>query len=104
MSKVMSATEARIHFGELLRHVTEQREPVVVERAGKPYAVVLSIDAYERLIAGKQPVDHQKILTNIVQLGTKIRARLKDAPMLPPEEIIRQMREERDDQLGNHLS
>ena len=43
MSKTMSATDARIHFGELMRHVTERQEPVFVERAGKLQVVVISV-------------------------------------------------------------
>ena len=53
MSKTMSATEARIHFGELMRHVTEQKEPVFVERAGKPQVVVISVAEYEQLTTQK---------------------------------------------------
>ena len=36
MSTVVSATEARVHFGELLRRVAEGRETVFVERGGQP--------------------------------------------------------------------
>jgi prevent-host-death family protein len=42
MQRTMSATEARIHFGELMQHVVEQKEPVIVEHSGKPYVVVIS--------------------------------------------------------------
>jgi len=49
MATTISATEARIHFGELMRRVVERGEPVIVERGGKPEVVVLSIAEYERL-------------------------------------------------------
>ncbi len=52
MERRMSATEAHIRFGELMRWVVESQEPVVVERQGQPHVVVLSVDAYERLLAG----------------------------------------------------
>ena len=48
--KTISATEAKNRFGRLLRDVTLSDEAVVVERDGKPVAVVLSIAAYERLL------------------------------------------------------
>ena len=47
----MSATEARRHFGELLRRVIEDRTPVIVERGGKPQVVFVSLSEYERLRA-----------------------------------------------------
>jgi prevent-host-death family protein len=51
--KTVSATEARIHLGELLRDVAEKGDTIIVERSGKPQAVILSIEAYERLHAGQ---------------------------------------------------
>ena len=44
----ISATEARIHFGEILRKVTEQG-PVLVERRGQPQVVILSAADYRKL-------------------------------------------------------
>jgi prevent-host-death family protein len=45
----MSATEARVHFGEVLRRVTEDQEVVIVERGGTPSAAVIPIRELERL-------------------------------------------------------
>jgi len=45
----MSATEARVHFGWLLRRVAECGETVIVEHRGKPKVVFVSIPEYERL-------------------------------------------------------
>ena len=42
----MTATEARVHFGEALRLVQEQGEAVVIERAGRPAAVLISMEDY----------------------------------------------------------
>ena len=49
MQRVMSATEARIHFGKLVQPVTESRESISVERGGTSHVVVLSVAEYERL-------------------------------------------------------
>jgi len=50
----VSATEARIHFGELMRTAVEEGEPIVIERGGKAHVVVLSMDAYRRLLEGQR--------------------------------------------------
>ncbi|MBI5121706.1 MAG: type II toxin-antitoxin system Phd/YefM family antitoxin [Rhodospirillales bacterium] len=42
----MAAKEAKNHFGELLD--TARREPVTIERNGRPVAVVLSIEDFKR--------------------------------------------------------
>jgi prevent-host-death family protein len=42
----MSAKDARANFSELLGLVYYTKEPVMVERKGKPFAVVISPDQY----------------------------------------------------------
>jgi prevent-host-death family protein len=42
MKRTVSATQARIHFGELMRRVVESQEPIIVERGGKPHGGVSS--------------------------------------------------------------
>jgi prevent-host-death family protein len=97
MGRVITATEARIHFGELMREVVESQQPVIVERGGKPQVVVLSINEYENLLAGQARREDWRTL--LAQAHERIRADLGDRKLPPPEDIIREMREERDAQL-----
>ncbi len=48
MATHMSAKEARDKFSEVLNRVYYQHEPIIVERQGKPMAVVVSIADFER--------------------------------------------------------
>jgi prevent-host-death family protein len=48
MSQTMSATEARVHFGEVLRKV-EDNIDVVVERNNTPVAVIISPERFRQL-------------------------------------------------------
>ncbi len=57
MVKVMPATKARIHFGEVLRRVHSGREHVIVEKDGLEVAAILSradYEQYRRLLAVQQ--------------------------------------------------
>lgn len=100
MKRVVSATEARIRFGELIRRVVEEREPVLVERGGKPYVVLLSVEEYERLKVLRSKETWRETLEEILRLGSRIKSRRKGKPLTPPEEIIHALREERDIQLS----
>lgn len=96
MERVVSATEARIRFGELMRRVVESKEPIIVERGGKPYVVVLSIEEYNRLQAAQSREAWRETLEEVLQLGARIKARRGGHPLIPPpEEVIRELREER---------
>ena len=97
MKRVVTAAEARIRFGELIRRVAENRETVIVERGGKPQAVVLSVAEYERLLEGQQAQNEWKTL--VASAREQIRAELGDRKLMPPEDVIAKMRKERDSAL-----
>lgn len=99
MERVVTATEARIRFGELMRQVIADQQPIIVERGGKPQVVVLSITQYEHLLERQQEQPDWRAL--VQQARARIRAELGERELPPPEEIIQQMREERDAQLSD---
>jgi prevent-host-death family protein len=99
MEHIISATEARARLGELIRHAAETGEAVIITRRSRPQAVLLSLAEYERLKANAKE-EQSDALERILRLGDEIRARRGGKPLMPPpEEVIRQMREERDEQL-----
>ena len=55
MERTMTATEARVRFGELLRAVAERGETVIVERHGKPTVAFVPVAEYERLTGAPLP-------------------------------------------------
>jgi len=50
MPSTISATQARVHFGEVIKRAYISQEPVVVEKDGIPVVVVLSFPHYEQLL------------------------------------------------------
>ncbi|MBI2911101.1 MAG: type II toxin-antitoxin system Phd/YefM family antitoxin [Chloroflexi bacterium] len=54
VTKTMSVREARANFSDLLGLVYYTKEPVIVERQGKPFAVVISPEQYETI---RQEID-----------------------------------------------
>src|SRR5579872_6740690 len=55
-NEVVSALQARGNFGNLLRRVEDERRSLVIEKRGKPKAVLLSIRDYEKLAAPEPEV------------------------------------------------
>ena len=98
MLKTISATKARINFGDVMKQA--KIAPVIVERGGKAEVVVLSKKAYDQLIAANTKNDWRKLLE---EAHNSIREALNGRELPDPAEIIRQGREERDEQLLNAL-
>ncbi|HUW96316.1 MAG TPA: type II toxin-antitoxin system Phd/YefM family antitoxin [Anaerolineae bacterium] len=96
MERVVSATEARIRFGELMRQAVETRGAIVVERGGKPHVVVLSVEEYQRLLKRERQGEWKELVQGA---RAQIEADLGGRTLPPPEEILAQAREGRDEQL-----
>ncbi len=97
MGKVISATEARIRFGEMLQDA--QKHPVIVERGGTPIVVVMSVHDYNRLLSG-QPTKKWRDL--VYESREQVRIDLKGRTFPDPAIVLRQIREERDEQYDLH--
>lgn len=53
---VVSALRARANFGRLLRQIETERQSLVIEKRGRPKAVLLSIREYVKLAAPEPEV------------------------------------------------
>jgi prevent-host-death family protein len=92
----ISATEARVHFGELLDSVAQNHDVVYVQRAGVPQAVVVPVQVWNQLqqkedpwtAAARKMEAHWKYMEEARKAG-----RIKDVGP-STEEIVRAMREE----------
>ncbi len=99
MEKTVSATEARVHFGEILRKVAEDEQVFIVERGGQPAAAVLPLATYRRLKARIRSGSWQETLEQARALRERIAERRGGQPLPPPEDMIEEARRLRDDQL-----
>ena len=70
--KTMSYSDSRARYAEMLDTVTDDREEVIITRAGHEPVVVVSLDDYESLKETayllKSPANARRILASIEQL------------------------------------
>lgn len=97
MARIVTATEARIHFGEMMKDVIDLNETIVVSRSGQPAVVMMSLDRYEQLRAGGESAESW--LTPLLQFRRRLKEELGERRLENASEVIRQMREERDAEL-----
>ena len=100
MEQNISATEARVHFGHWLRRVKEQNVTLIVEKGGRPEAVLLSMAAYGKLQEAQHVRGGLDVLARAQALRETIRARRSGRPLTSPEDVIAEMREVRADELA----
>jgi len=70
--RVMSYTESRAHYAAVLDTVIEDRETVVVTRAGRPAVAMIALDELEALQETayllRSPANASRLLESISQL------------------------------------
>lgn len=89
MERVVSATEARAHFGEITRRIVEDKEAVIVERDGRPQIVLVFVVQNEQYKALQQEAEPEwKDLMR--QAHEAIERDLCRRPLPPADENMRQ--------------
>ena len=98
MPRTLTATSARVRFGELLHCVADQGETIFVERNGKPQAVVMPLAKYRRLQELEDRSESWEVLLD--ETIAEIDHHLAGRTLPPADEMIRRMRDDRDADLG----
>jgi prevent-host-death family protein len=99
----ITAAEAKERFGELIRDVSEGREAILIEKDGEPQAVVISLDEYSRLKEETPESEGQDWRARLDRFQERFAKNLDRGTLPPAEEVIRRMREERDEQILGSL-
>lgn len=58
-NKTLPATEVKNRFGRVLREISQTGGPIIVERDGKPVAIIMSVGEYARLQPRFDPTAEQ---------------------------------------------
>lgn len=96
MVRCMSAKEARDNFADVLGTAYYKGEPVIVEKKGKPFAVVISPQQYEQYEQIRK--DQEQALWKVVdELRERNRDKDPDDVLREVTEIVEEVRQERYD-------
>ncbi len=80
MTKRLSIRDARAHFGDVLGQVYYGKEPIILERRGRPMAVLISPEQWERY--------QQQVKDRFFEAVDRIQERNRDEA---PEEVEREV-------------
>ena len=88
------ATDARVHFGELVRDVETSGEAVLVERNGRPVVAVLPVEEFRRLQRVERGGDWRAVVRASQEAFRPFRER---GVRLNAAELIREGRDDEED-------
>lgn len=96
--RTVSARQARDNFSDLLGSVYYAKEAVVVEKQGKPVAVVISPEAYARLQtqeAERAQAARERFRRAAERIGERNRDTDPDEVLAAVTEVVEEVRRER---------
>ena len=97
MQMTVSATEARIHFGQIIQDAVLHQQPIVVEKAGKPQVVILAYNLYQQLAGGEL----ENWQTKLAKVHAKLDAYLAGRELPSAVDMLEEGRRARDEELAN---
>jgi prevent-host-death family protein len=86
MPKTISASEAQNNFGAVIQWAEDNQDDVVVERRGKPAAVIVSYEEYQKLAELREIDKRRKAFEAIEAIRNRVAMRNSD---LSAEEAYR---------------
>jgi prevent-host-death family protein len=91
MSKTISANEAKNRLGTWLALVNDTDEEVIIERHGKPKAVIMSFEAFEEVKELREKERRAEAIRDLRTLREEVSSRNRDLTEERIEEIANQM-------------
>ena len=94
MARSVSATQAKLKFGEILADVSFGKNHVVIEKQGKPLATMIPQEAYEEYVhlkAKEEKLTRHDLIDLIAQWRDSLPPPDPDAPTAV--QIIREIRD-----------
>ena len=90
LTRRISAKEARDNFGDLLGSVHYGGQPVIVEKKGKPFAVMISPEDFERL----QELARERLFETVREIREANKDADPDAVLSDVTEAVEAVRQE----------
>jgi len=84
-SQIKPISYLKAHAAEIVRHLGEQREPLIITQNGEAKVVMQDIETYERI---QETLAFLKILA----IGTR---QIEEGKVQPAENVIKRLRERR---------
>ena len=97
--KKVTATEIKNRFGDYLGEVVRTRKPLVIERHGKPIAILISLEGWKIEIEKERPYVHPWVRQH-EKLIEQIKKNHPDSKPFSAVELVRQIRREREEDLS----
>lgn len=87
MAKTISVSEAKNKLSAMLDWAVSQRDEVIVESHGQPKAVIVSYEAYEKILAMREQARRKDALERLEAIAARIQEKNQDLDQEAAEKL-----------------
>jgi prevent-host-death family protein len=87
MPKTVSATEAKVRLGAMMDWAVKHGDEVIIETRGRPRAVLISFEEYQRIQQLQAMARRQAVLDRLEALAERVGVRNQDLTQEAAEEL-----------------
>lgn len=91
MPRTVSATEAKNRLGAIVEYAVKNPDGVIIESRGKPRAVILSFEEYQKVKKAQEQMRRQEALAKLRALAEEVRKRNQDLSAEQADELADQI-------------
>ena len=99
MPRTVSATEAKDKLGGIMAWARKNRDDVIIESRGRPNAVIVSIEEYQRILNWRERARREESLARLERLRQRVSDRNQDLSDTEAEAIADEISREAVDSL-----
>ena len=87
MTRTVTATEAKVRLGSIMKWIAEKKEAIIIESRGQPKVVLIPFQEYEEIRALQEEERRRQALARLEALAERVGARNQDLSLKEAEEL-----------------
>ena len=87
MARTVTATEAKVRLGSIMKWISEKKEAIIIESRGQPTVVLIPFQEYEEIKALQEEERRRQALARLEALAERVGARNQDLSLKEAEEL-----------------
>ncbi len=91
MPRTVSATEAKNRLGAIVEYAVKNPDGVIIESRGKPRAVILSFEEYQKVKKAQEQARRREALEKLRALAEEVRQQNQDLSAEQADELADQI-------------
>lgn len=98
--QTVTASEAKLHFGDVLDHCVYGKKNIIIHKHGKPVAVMVEYHSFNSQKSEGKTIDETSLVTKMGKIANRVAGYKTSKKQVSAVDIVKTIRNERDKHRG----